>query len=323
MHEELCFAIKNKISATEVTLGETIQSLWSGYGEIVRVSIQGHSHKQAILKYVKPPASPSHPRGWNTAASHARKIESYKVESSWYEHYSSLCNHQCKVPDVLAVGQLDDAQWLLLEDLDRFYPVRRAELSLSEAEVCLQWLANFHATFLSVPTKGLWPVGCYWHLNTRQAEYEVMEEGELKAKAGELDRLLNEAEHQTLVHGDAKVANFCFNLSSDQVAAVDFQYIGRGVGIRDVVYFLGSCISEDNLKQADQKLLNLYFKHLKLAVVSGQHQKFIQAIEEEWRFLYAIAWTDFYRFLQGWMPNHTKVNSYTKSLAKQALLHLR
>ena len=40
---------------------------------------------------------------------------------------------------------------------------------------------------------------------------------------------------------------------------------------------------------------------------------------DNWRDLYAIAWTDFYRFLAGWMPDHPKTHAYTRQLASQAL----
>ena len=45
------------------------------------------------------------------------------------------------------------------------------------------------------------------------------------------------------VHGDAKVDNFC--VGTGAVAAVDFQYVGGGVGVQDVVYLLASCLDAE------------------------------------------------------------------------------
>lgn len=42
---------------------EVIQSLWGGYGELVRVT---YSTCSLIIKHVKLPKPSEHPRGWNT-----------------------------------------------------------------------------------------------------------------------------------------------------------------------------------------------------------------------------------------------------------------
>ena len=63
---------------------------------------------------------------------------------------------------------------------------------------------------------------------------QVLDEPE----APELDRRLRAARFQTLVHGDAKPANFCFDARRGAVAAVDFQYVGGGCGMKDVAYLL-------------------------------------------------------------------------------------
>ena len=42
--------------ATSARRGERIQSLWSGYGEIVRVELTGADVETVVLKSVEPPA---------------------------------------------------------------------------------------------------------------------------------------------------------------------------------------------------------------------------------------------------------------------------
>ncbi|MDQ6967287.1 MAG: choline kinase, partial [Mariprofundaceae bacterium] len=78
--------------AKRVEPNEVIQSLWSGYGEIIRLKLSGAEVNSVILKHVKPPSNINHPRGWHSDISHARKLQSYAVEMHWYEHWNQLCH---------------------------------------------------------------------------------------------------------------------------------------------------------------------------------------------------------------------------------------
>lgn len=304
---------------------QTLQSLWSGYGEIVRYRLSGHNAcaDTVVVKWVAPPTKAHHPRGWNTDRSHQRKLRSYDVEQHWYQHYARQCGEHCRVPVVYGVYQFpvdDQAHTVIaLEDLDAAgYHLRKHQLDLPGVKQCLRWLANFHASFMGHKPEGLWPVGSYWHLDTRPDEFAAMSPGALKDAAEMLDRRLSQARFQTLVHGDAKVANFCFS-EQGTVAAVDFQYVGGGCGIKDVAYFLGSCMNEDDCEDYEKECLDFYFSTLQQALADTQPTLDFAALEQEWRSLYAVAWTDFYRFLQGWMPGHAKINAYTLKLAEAVL----
>ncbi len=235
-----------------------LQSLWDGYGEIVRERV---GDATVIVKTVRPPRN-----------AHPRKTRSYEVEATFYEKYAARCDETCRVARLIerSPGRL------VLEDLDVEFPRRGGEL-----EPCLEWLAAFHTRFLGVRADdGLWPIGTYWHLETRRDELAAMRDASLRARAPELDRALRDAKHQTFVHGDAKPANFCWSRDGSRVAAVDFQYVGGGPGIRDVAYLLYG---------EDERLLDTYFAHLANP-----------EIEREWRALYPIARDDFRRFLDGW-----------------------
>ena len=127
---------------------------------------------------------------------------------------------------------------------------------------------------------------------------------------------------QTFIHGDAKLANFCFSADATQVAAVDFQYVGGGCGMKDVAYFIGSCLYEDACEQHEAALLDVYFNALKDALESRGRDVDPHAIEQEWRALYPVAWTDFHRFMKGWSPGHWKIHSYSERLSRQVLAQL-
>lgn len=210
---------------------------------------------------------------------------------------------------------------MVLEDLDASgFNRRHSHLKGEQAKTVLRWLANFHATFLGQTPEGLWPIGTYWHLDTRPDELNNMEESALKDLAGRLDDLLNNCEFKTFVHGDAKLANFCFNDNNSEVAAVDFQYIGGGCGMKDVAYFFGSCFDDNECKQWIPSLLDFYFETLINAVKDRTIDS--EKLEREWRAMFAPAWTDFHRFLLGWMPGHKKINNYTRKLTEQTLREL-
>jgi aminoglycoside phosphotransferase (APT) family kinase protein len=165
--------------------------------------------------------------------------------------------------------------------------------------LCLRWLAAFHATFLGERPRGLWKVGTYWHLATRPDELEAMDDGALQWAAPLIDRRLSEARFRTLVHGDAKPANFCFSTGNDAVAGVDFQYVGGGCGMKDVAYLLGHEESERRVKG----LLDHYFVTLRKELGRRGTDVDPKAVEAEWRSLYPFAWADHHRFLSGWAPS--------------------
>lgn len=320
LHHTLQDMLASVMHARHIEALEVIQSLWSGYGEIVRLQLHGSHVERAILKHVKPPSHIDHPRGWHSDTSHQRKLTSYAVEMHWYTHQATSCDQHCRVPLCYWAKQSDDEYILLLEDLDAAgFSIRRDCVELSEVCQCLRWLAHFHARFLGVTPKGLWQYGSYWHLDTRQDELAAMQNKVLQRAAPQLDQSLKNARYQTLIHGDAKLADFCFADDGQSVAAVDFQYVGGGCGMKDVAYFLGSCLSDAQCKRHIEELLDDYFNALEQAVQQYNKQVDIQALEAEWRELFPVAWVDFYRFLDGWMPNHWKINSYTRALADQLL----
>jgi thiamine kinase-like enzyme len=132
----------------------------------------------------------------------------------------------------------------------------------------------------------------------------------LKGAAHQIDSRLNNASFQTLVHGDAKLANFCFSDNQDKdIAAIDFQYVGRGAGIKRL------------FTQCDE-LVDYYFASLHQAISRQNIDIDAKAIEQEWRALCSFAWADFERFLQGWAPGHKKMTKYSALQCELALQQL-
>jgi len=300
--------------------GERLQSLWSGYGEIVRVHLDGASVPSVVVKRVTPPEQPQHPRGWSGARGHARKLRSYAVEAAFYRAFAKDCDAGCRVPRAWAVEAEGSGWHFVLEDLDangfdRRRLDREGSLGHGELRRSLDWLARFHALFLGRVPAGLWPVGTYWHLDTRPDELAAMRDVALKAAAPAIDARLRGAPSQTLVHGDAKLANLCF--SAEGVAAVDFQYVGGGVGVKDLAYFLGSALDGEALAREGEGWADHYFGQLADHLTDRGHDA--ATVVAEWRLLLPLAWADFERFLDGWAPEHSKRSPYARAQVEAAL----
>lgn len=296
---------------------QLIQPLWNNYGTLSRVHLVGGAYTSVIVKHIKIPHEVAHPRGFTSSISKQRKLKSYAVETHWYGHQNQRLTHNAPTPECLDVFDESGELFLLLQDLGTagFTEVLYGT-SLSEVEVVLRWLAHFHAQFLNDPGEGLWASGSYWHIQTRPEELANIEGTHLHRFAGLLDARLRCAPFQTLVHGDAKLANFLFSEDHSRVAAVDFQYVGRGCAMKDVAYFLGSCLSGDACERLSSQLLGLYFEALAKCLPAHVDAA---AVETEWRSMYAVAWADFQRFMLGWSPGHRKLTPYSDATTQRAI----
>lgn len=284
-----------------------VQVLWGGCGELLRLSWGG---QHQILKCIRPPRQASQ------SVSDRRKKRSYEIEQAWYRSLSRA-DSLPRVANCLAVGEVDGLRLILLEDLadSGFSPTR--SLQSAHLASALEWLAQFHASQLGQSREDLWEQGSYWHLETRPEEWQRMPAGSLKSQAGALDRCLRRARYQTVIHGDAKPANFLWDAPARSAAAVDFQYVGRGCGIRDVAYFLDGCLGDEGCQQQAQGWLDHYFARLGEWLRRLGHGQVAEAVEQEWRALFPVAWADFTRFWIGW-AGHQGLEAYTRDQVERA-----
>ena len=315
MTDTLKQLICSATGATGAVERETLQQLWSGYGYIKRYVLEGSAWPSIIVKHIQPPMQAQHPRGWNSSIGHQRKVRSYAVETHFYQAYAR--DSAARLPGCIASERHGEELVILLEDLDAAgYSGRKASVTWAQLATCLEWLARFHASFLGRAPEGLWPVGTYWHLATRPDELSVLEDHSLRAAAPLIDAMLSGCTYRTFVHGDAKLANFCFS-DRGEVAGLDFQYVGGGCGMKDVAYFVGSCLDERECERLEGRILETYFTALHHALGTSNRE-----LEAEWRTLYPVAWADFYRFLKGWSPGHWKLNTYSERLTQAVIEQL-
>lgn len=296
---------------------EEIQALWANYGCILRLNLVSDQYPSVILKWIKTDVHQSHPRNWNTYVGHQRKVRSYEVECNWYKESKHSDNSLFKYPKLIAIEEGEEELLLVLEDLkNESFNIHKSSVNDEELNALIKWLAYFHIYHMDKTIEGIWEQGTYWYLDTRPDEYAAMEKSDLKDKAKAIDKTLKEVKYKTILHGDAKYANFLFS-DNRAVAAVDFQYVGYGCGMKDLIY-LFSCDADFNEDKEDQ-FLTLYFQYLREANHHFDRDLDINAIEKEWGDLYAIAWADFERFLKGWSPGHWKMTAYSEKKVSKAL----
>jgi len=304
----------------EISRMEKIQSLWNGYGDLLRVSITGGNPSSLIVKHIKFVSKAS------SDVSHQRKMKSYQVEMHWYSKgdFPNRENHY--IPRCFRTLEKDGEGVLILEDLKECgFPLVKSTTGRKNVSACLHWLAAFHADFLGENPAGLWDQGTYWHLETRQQEWQVLKDSKLKEAAVPIDHRLKSARYKTLLHGDTKLANFCFSADGQKAAAVDFQYIGGGCGMKDLAYFIGSCYSDEQCEKMETPLLDEYFSYLESAIEQRQRgprpvaNLDIPLLLAEWRSLYPVAWADFHRFLKGWTGGRWNKNSYSEKICRRVI----
>ena len=310
--------------ALRIKKTQIIQSLWSGYGSIKRVDLDGGEFSSIIVKHVQPHRK-SHPRGWNTDLAHQRKLKSYQVETNWYaSQKNKASNNLARIPSCFGTKKEGDEVLLLLEDLDASgFKGRKSFVNQTEWKACVSWLATFHAENLDGDATGLWESGTYWHLETRPDELERLDDQVIKKAAPAIDIKLKTNKFQTLVHGDAKLANFCFNSDGTRAAAVDFQYVGAGCGMKDLAYFVGSCFRDEEAEEIEIEVLNYYFTEFRKSLARINNEVAGDEVVQDWRPLYRVAWADFHRFMKGWSPGHWKLSDYSERVTREVIESLR
>ncbi|KTD98015.1 kinase [Pseudoalteromonas sp. H71] len=291
-----------------IEIGETLTSLWSGCGSIVECRLD---NVPCVIKAIKIPNHINHPKIKQSKFALKRKQQSYHVEYHFYKLYSHHLPKTAKSIACVSAINCGDEYALVFKNFTQFGFTQASSLHIKPI---LKWLAHFHAFNLNKQHDELWGQGCYWHLNTRPDEFNALmsntnNEFDIKVVAKKLAYQLKHAKYKTLIHGDAKLANFAVNLNNE-IRGYDFQYTGAGVGIVDVMYFMTSCFSCEELYAHAENELAYYFDELEHALALHQPDIAVHAVTNEWKALWSAAWADFYRFLAGWSPEHYKINSY-------------
>jgi aminoglycoside phosphotransferase (APT) family kinase protein len=291
-----------------------LQSLWSGYGSILRCGVENYKHKSIIIKHISIPEIRTETTG------HLRKIKSYRVEAEWYKNYSEQSKLAAAMPSMLCCSNSGNNIFLVLEDLAEIgFTQKKNRVNIGQAKLCIEWLANFHARWMTSAAEKLWEKGTYWHLDTRPDELAQLNDKKLQNAAAYIDRILDKCLFKTILHGDAKLDNFCFSANADKVAAFDFQYTGLGCGMKDLVYLLGCIYDESQCETQNPAAIDYYFSILVPAVKKYCPELNAADIEHEWRKLFEMAWADFHRFYKAWSGGHWDSGCYSEKLSRKVI----
>lgn len=291
-----------------IEIGDTLTSLWSGCGCIIECTLDD---RPCVIKAIKIPSRIHHPKIKQSEFALKRKQQSYEVEYNFYKHYSSLLPNKAKsIECVSAINNVNEYALVF----KNFTKHGFAQASSLHIKAVLTWLAHFHAFNFNKPATGLWQQGNYWHLSTRPDEFNKLDEApdkksDIKSAAHKIDQRLSSCDYSTLIHGDAKLANFAAS-EPGEILGYDFQYVGAGVGVTDVMYFMTSCFNDEELHKYADVHLAYYFSQFKSALNVYQPTINADDVIAKWQALWPITWADFYRFLAGWSPDHFKINSY-------------
>ena len=313
---------------------ELVQILWKGNGELVRLHIvpkKGEKRPPLILKKVQLNARVDETDG-ELDPKQQLKAKSYAIERQFYLELSTrlIINMGVRMPHLVnssdASTRTSVSITLLLSDLkaEGFMDVSLSASGMTIGQVLLatDWLARFHACGLGEGWESLyqlWPEGCYWGLDARRDEWhrlldsdkhkgedETFLAGQLYHAAPALASRLRSAQGfargWTCVHGDFKAANLL--LSDTECAALDFQYVGGGFGVRDLAAFvcknapMDSSADPSSWLAVEMLVLDTY--HRLLVLYAGVNKADIVPTRDDITHQYEVALLDFVRFQLGW-----------------------
>ena len=171
---------------------------------------------------------------------------------------------------------------IVMEDISHYRALNQLDgVSLSDAKIMLEKLADFHAMWWNSPKLPamqnifppilnptyemvlpmLWAQG--WPNVEKYAGHLLPDSvrGIGDIWGGKVPWMLGTLmEPMTLIHGDYRADNMMFD--GDEPVVIDYQICGTGSGIYDVGYFISQSITTEVRRGHDRELVNLYLDRL-------------------------------------------------------------
>jgi hypothetical protein len=290
---------------------DPLSSLWKGFGCIARVKFDRGPTR--ILKYIDPPLFEKK----SNETSFNRKLQSFENENNWYQYQISCLQGMHFGPFCLGTLEKDNRRVFILEDLffsgHQHMPIGE-RLSDTEINAILKWLVQLHIHFLTRSDHHFSKRGSYWHLETRKDEYNRLPNGKWRKAALKANDLLVNTRYSTVIHGDAKLSNFLYLKKENAVSGFDFQYTGTGSGVQDIVTFLVSSFTDEELLRLSDLMFDRYFDLLEKNLKQSNIDISFQSLKNEWESLIPYAWFDYFRFLKGWKPDSPRLGRFSDKI---------
>ena len=91
----------------------------------------------------------------------------------------------------------------------------------------------------------------------------------------------------TLLHGDPQCNNLFLNNNKDLMVMIDWQYINIGLGLKDIILFIGIMIDENNIKPEEiMEMKDLYYN---LLIKNGVKDYNRERYDEDWKNLIIVS----------------------------------
>jgi len=275
--------------------------LWGGFGSAIHITLvspdDGEGDVRCVLKRITP--------GKGRGIGHRRKVESYLYEAQFYQEFSPPPAAYFPNPIAISVQKESNSVLILLEDLLPQYPESLDGYEGDSIESTIRWLAGFHAFHYEGEGSTIHDrQGSYWYLDTRPNEFENLRGQARWRRLERCARALSERlktagrperKHRTLLHGDAKAANFLHTSDETACAAYDFQYVGSGYGEQDLVMLLVSSAAYMD-EETEKEYLASYNEALCELCPKARESHTLEICTMH----YELALLDYVRFMAGW-----------------------
>ncbi len=148
-----------------------------------------------------------------------------------------------------------------------------AQFWASENLAGMSWIAPYSVTSRIMQMRYQSSVGRYLSEeadNLSVAQRDML--GWLKANGIELTERFGD-EPSTLLHGDFRLDNICFDDSTQEVLLFDWQTMQRGPGVADLAYFISATLPVEASETEVNELIDLYHETLKGQGVSVERDQ--------------------------------------------------
>lgn len=293
-----------KSSIKSFSKGEDLEPGFTG--EVIRISLSFENNNECLPKSLIIKFQTSNP-GINAFMT---KIHGYENEIKIYKYLSSIS--ELNLPKIYysSINKEGSKYIMIMEDLNEkgymkansekpfdmktfklivnYFSLLQAHFWGKENLKNIEWIknSNFGEYMKEFTTVNFDKKKNYFIENNKHLLNNDTLDIIKNIKIEELFELINPYNERnennlTLLHGDPQSNNLFINNNKESITMIDWQYINIGLGLKDVILFIGIMLDENNIKTEDIiELKNLYFD---LLVKNGVKSYSRERFDEDWK----------------------------------------